>query len=148
MPTIQSAFPIRQDVGLPGGAAMSRYQSDSAVVQGVPIPFGAPVMRGSDPRGISLFAAGGGAFLGIARQKRGGLTDRHETASVASYFTGASGAYVLSEGTPAVDQVVRYNTVTGRFTSAAASATVLECTGWTFDTPGTAAAPLVIIKRV
>lgn len=148
MPIIQNAFPTRQDAGLPGGAAMSRYQSDSAVVQGAAIPFGAPVMRGADPRGISLFAAGGGAFLGIARQKRGGLADRHEPTSVAAYYTGASGVFVIADAAVAVDAVVRYNTATGRYTSAAASGTVLECTGWTFDSVATAAGQLVIIKRV
>jgi len=147
MPTIQNQFPLRQDAGLPGGAAMSRYQSDSGVVQGAPIPFGQAVQRGTDPRGVSLLASGG-VFIGISRQKRGGLADRHEVGSVASFYTGASGVYVLADAAVAVDSVVRFNTATGRFTNAAASATVIECTGWTFDTPATAAGQLVIIKRV
>jgi len=148
MPAVQNVFPIRQDAGIPGGAAMSRYQSDSAVVQGAPIAFGAPVQRGTDPRGITLLTSGGGLFLGIARQKRGGLADRHEVGSVAAFYTGASGVYVLADAAVAVDAVVRYNTATGRYTSAAASATVIECTGWTFDSIATAAGQLVIIKRV
>jgi len=147
MPAVQNIFPIRQDAGIPGGAAMSRYQSDSAVVQGAPIPFGAAVQRGTDPRGISTLASGG-VFMGIARQKRGGLADRHEVGSVASYFTAGTGVFVLADAAVAVDTVVRYNTATGRYTNAAASATVIECTGWTFDTVATAAGQLVIIKRV
>lgn len=147
MPTIQNTFPIRQDAGLPGGAAMSRYQSDSAVVQGGPIAFGAPVQRGTDPRGIAPLAAGG-TFMGIARQKRGGLADRHEIGSTAAYYTAASGVFVIADAAVAVDAVVRFNLATGRYTSAAASATVIELTGWTFDTVATAAGQLVIIKRV
>ena len=148
MPAVQTAFPLRQDAGLPGGAAMSRYSSDTGVVEtAAGIPVGAPVMRGADPRGIALYAPGGGAFLGISRQNRGGTSDVHPRYKPAGYFTGASGVFVLAEGNNAVDAVVRWNTATQRYTSAAASGTVIECTGWTFDTPTTGGG-LAIIKRV
>lgn len=147
MPQLQASFPIRQDAGLPGGAAMSRYQSDSAPVQTNPVGFGEPVQRGPDQGGIAPFVAGG-TFLGIARQKRGSLADRHEVGTVASYYTGASGVYVNAEGTPAQDAIARWNTVTKKFTSAAASGTVLECTGWTFDRGIIGSTGIAIIKRV
>lgn len=146
MPTIQGNFPLKQDAGIPGGTAMSRYASDTGIVEGAPIAFGAPVMRGTDREQLKTLAAGGGAFLGIARQKRGGLLDRHEVGSTASYITTGQ-VYAIADAAVAADAVVRFNTATGRYTSAAASATVIECTGWVFETPATGAGGLVIIKR-
>lgn len=145
MPAVQTAYPLRQDRGLPGGAAMSRYASDTGVVQGAPIPFGAAVQRGADARGLSVFAAGG-TFLGIARQDRGVVGDSFPVGKPASYFQNGSGVFVLSEAAVTPDQQVRWNTATSRFTNAAASGTVLDCTGWLFDEA--AAAGVVIVKRV
>jgi hypothetical protein len=148
MPALQNVFPTRMDAGLPGGAAMSRYSSNTGIVEGAPIAFGAAVMRGTDARQIKTFAAGGGAFLGIARQDKGVTgPDSSPVGKPAAYFEHASGVFVVADGAMAVDAVVRFNTANGRFTTAAASGTVLECTGWTVETPTTAAGQLAIIRR-
>jgi hypothetical protein len=123
------------DAGLPGGAAMSRYSSETGIVEAAAIAVGAAVMRGTDARQIKTFAAGGGAFLGIARQDKGMTTDSLPVTKVAAYYTHASGVFVASEGAMAVDAQVRFNTATGKFTTAAASGTVLDCVGWTVETP-------------
>lgn len=149
MPTIQGVFPLRQDAGLPGGAAMSRYGSETGVVENVAgIAFGTAVARGVDPQGIIPLATGG-VFLGITRQDKGvaaGVGDRYPQYKPAAYFVSGH-VYVIADAAVAVDAQVRFNTATNRFTSAAASGTVIDCPNWTFDRPATAAGQLVIIKR-
>jgi hypothetical protein len=154
MPTVQANFPTRQDAYTVGQAVDSRYHSDSGPVETAGgIPFAAPVMRGTQSdRGLALFAAGGGAFLGIAKLDHGvpsqsGQVNGYPANTIASYFTSGAGVAVTADAAVAIDAVVRYNTATGRYTSAAASGTVLECTGWTFRTTGTAAGQTVVIGR-
>jgi hypothetical protein len=158
MPVVQAAFPTRQDAFIAGMATKSAYRTESGVIEtAAGLPFAAPVQRGSVPGAIALFAAGAGAFLGIAKLDHGargngsvGATNGYATRTPAAYFTSADGVAVpcdLPITAAMLDTVVRYNTVTGRYTNAAASGTVLECTGWTFDNVTTAAGQLTVIKR-
>lgn len=161
MPTVQGVFPTRQDAMVNGQAVKSRYHSDTGVVETAGgIGIGQAVARGT----LTTPAQGGGAFndsvvllasglafLGISRRNQGrAATDSDKTpkGSPLSYFKAADGvAVVADKAIAATDVQVRFNTATGRFTDAAASGTVIDCTGWTFDSTTTAAAQLVVIKR-
>jgi len=158
MPVVQNVFPTRQDAYIAGMATKSRYHSDTGVIETAGgVPFGAPVMRGTVEGAIALFAAGAGAFLGIAKLDHGtrgtgaaGASNGYAARVPAAYFKGADGVAVVCDlaiTLAMIDTQVRYNTATGRFTNAAASGTVLDCTGWTFDSVTTAAGQLVVIKR-
>ena len=151
MPTVQGAFPIKQDAFVLGQAAKSRYASDALVVQAAPIAFGAAVMRGTDPGGISTFAAGAGAFLGILGRDQGrpaqGNTDGTvQVGAPAAYFTSGHAVVLADKAIAAVDVQANWNTATGRWTDAAVSATVLATT-WSFDSIATAAGQLVVVRR-
>lgn len=156
MPVVQNVFPTRQDAYIAGMATKSRYHSDSAITEAA-IPFGAPVQRGSVEGAVTLFSAAAGAFLGIAKLDHGargngqvGASNGYAARVPVAYFKAADGVAVPCDVAipfASIDAQVRYNTVTGRFTNAAASGTVLDCTGWTFDSVTTAAGQLVVIKR-
>lgn len=161
MPTIQGAFPLRQDSFLVGQPVKSRYNADFGVcVLPAGIGFGQPVARGAVttpafPSGaindsLTLMATGL-TFLGIARRDQGraavdgGLFAR---GAPMAYFKSGEGVAVLADkAIAATDVQVRWNSATGRYTDAAASGTVFDCTGWTFDSITTAAGQLVVIKR-
>lgn len=161
MPTIQTAYPLRQDAFVPGQAVKSHYRSDSAVVETVAgIGFGAAIARGTITTPIqgggslndsAVLFASGTTFLGISRrdQGRGAIDgDKSPKGAPMAFFKSADGvAVVADKAIAATDVQVRWNTATGRFTDAAASGTVLDCTGWLFDSITTAAGQLVVIKR-
>lgn len=154
MPNLQPNYPLRQDQYQNGSPAMSRYDSDSGVVEtAAGIGFGLPVQRGVNPGGIGLLAAG--FFLGIAitdpgvsgaGQVQGG--DKYPQYKPAAYMTAGVIPVVCDIAIPATDVAVYFNTTTNRFTNTANSGANPACTGWVFETITTAAAQLVLIKRV
>jgi hypothetical protein len=149
MPTVQGAFPIRQDAFVAGQAAKSRYSSDSSVVVTNPINFGAAVQRAGDG-GIAPLVAGG-VFFGIAKRDQGRPIsqsgDRYEVGAVASYFTAGHIVVVADKAIATLDVQARFNVATGRFTDAAASGTVIDAGAFVFDSITTAAGQLVVIRR-
>lgn len=132
----QSTYNANQEAGLAGGLVNGEdFNAFSRTVEtAAGIGFGKPVAQGAADRGCILFASGG-TFLGITRRNpavdpiNGDKYAQYTEASVIDFgvVRGLVGAAVTARSQ------VRWDTVAGKFTGAAASGTVLDCPGCTFD---------------
>lgn len=138
MPAIQDTYTARQAIGFEGMKvsgetynAITRLAEDAGGIN-----FGKPVSRGVADAGCLAFtAANSAAFLGISVldvSVRPSAGDKYPLGGNVTILTKGA-IFVKVAGVVAPGNPVRYDTVAGRFTTAAASGTVIALPGWVFD---------------
>lgn len=113
---------------------MEEWNTITRIAQEEPIAFGVPVVQGANPRGVINLSAAGQNVIGITEASfvlphPGDEYELQDTAGICE--VGVIGGMVeVQVGTK---DIARFNTATGMWTNAAASATVLEIPGAEFD---------------
>lgn len=122
---LQTSYTQFQPAGYPGMHADMREWDGATKTATATIAFGAPVQRSGD-NGCAPLAAGG-EYIGIAKAMHlvtgaGDTYVQYDNVPVAD-----EGAwYVLADAAIAAGAALRWNTATGRYTTAAASGTVID----------------------
>lgn len=145
MPALQTSYSLNQPAGFAGmHADMAEWDARTRTATAA-IDFGAAVQR-DGAEGVAPLASGG-EYLGIAGIRR---------------LTGASGdGYAIGDNVPVADEgcffgvadaaiavgaQLRWNTATKRFTTAAASGTVIECPQTEAETAASGAGVLFKVR--
>ena len=143
---LQTAYTLYQPAGLPGFLANMEEWNGSTKIASATIAFGAPVQRTGD-KGSSPLAAGG-EYIGVAighhaiTATNGDSYGQYDNVPVADEGV----LYALADAAIAAGAAVRWNTATSRYTTAAASGTVIDVPGAEADIAAAGAGSLFKIR--
>lgn len=140
MPALVTSYPIMQPALYPGMSAdMAEWDARTFTATAI-VAFGAAVQRDGADRCAPLVS--GGEYLGLATTRR--VTGNLSNADV--YVVGDNvpvadeGAFGgVADGAIVAGAALNWNTATGRWTTAATSATVIACPGTEAETPASGA---------
>jgi hypothetical protein len=135
----QDTYPQFQPTAYPGMIGDMEDWSGFTRTATASIVFGAPVQRAGDNGCAPL--ASGGEFIGIARARHlaTGTGDAYSQGDNVAVIDMAGRIRGLADATIVVGAAVNFNTVSGRYTTAAASGTVIAVPGAEADTGAAAA---------
>jgi hypothetical protein len=142
---LQTAYNQNQPAGLPGFLANMEEWNGSTKIATATIAFGAPVQRNGD-KGCSPLAAG--EFIGVAighhaiTSTNGDSYGQYDNVPVADEGV----LYALADAAIAAGAAVRWNTATSRYTTVAASGSVIDVPGAEADIAASGAGALFKIR--
>lgn len=143
---LQTTYPLGQPAGFPGMSANMEEWNALTRTATATIAFGAPAQRNGDTQCSPL--ASGGEFLGIAvahhviTSTNGDSYGQYDNVPLAD-----EGVWFgLADAAIAVGAALNWNTTTGRWTTAAASATIIAVPQAEADTAAAAAGALFKVR--
>ena len=153
MPPVQETYALSQPLGFVGQKvngeeynAITRVAEDAAG-----LAFGVPAVRGANDQGCALLTAANAAkFLGVSVRDvsvRPSAGDKYPQGGNVTILTKGA-IFVRVQGAVTPDQAALWDTAAGRFTSAAASGTVIALPeGWEFDSSAASGGIAVLVNR-
>ena len=147
MPALQTSYAINQAAGFAGMSADMAEWDARTYVATAAINFGAPVQRAAGRSCAPL--ASGGEYLGIAGVTRltGNLANADAYATGDNVPVADEGAFwAVADAAIAEGAALNFNTVSGRYTTAATSGTVIACPQTEAETAASGAGALFLIR--